>query len=372
MEDVRRHYLDQIRHDGVTLTPALAAAFGAVPREVFVPDGFHRRDGRRVLPADPEFLPSVYRNDVLITKLSGDRPISSSSQPSLMAVMLDALDVRPGQRVLEIGAGTGYNAALLATLGAEVTTVDVQPDVAARARAALARAGIEGVRVETADGYRAVPGRFDRIVVTVGVAGISPHWLAALHPDGSIVAPVEHAGTHPVLRVHDGTASVVCPAGFMSAAGPLTARHRGSHPPPVAALPGLVETVPPRWDARLDALAYRDLWFAAGVWHRRVTHCSSPSGLAVLDDTGRAGAVILPDGAVHAWGKAAERDTAVAMALIDGGEALDRPLMRAWRAGPAPDGDPEAPIQVPSGWRIERPRHQVPAWLSRHGRPSGS
>ena len=69
-------------------------------------------------PADPDFLATVYRDDVLVTKMDGRVPVSSSSQPSLMAIMLSALDVRPGMRVLEIGAGTGYNAALLATLGA--------------------------------------------------------------------------------------------------------------------------------------------------------------------------------------------------------------------------------------------------------------
>ncbi|WP_229069850.1 protein-L-isoaspartate O-methyltransferase [Actinoplanes sp. DH11] len=395
MEDARRHYLDLIRHDGVTLSPDLARAFATVPREVFVPGGFHRRDGRLVLPADPEFLRAVYSNDVLVTKLDGQRPVSSSSQPSLMALMIEALDIRPGQRILEIGAGTGYNAALLATLGAEVTSVESQPDVAERARAALARAGITGVRVETADGYTfgsrppddrwpgaagppdpaAVPGDsvfrdsvpdgdYDRIIVTVGVAGLAPHWPARLRPGGRIVAPVEHAGMHPVLVA--GTAceaSVVCPAGFMSAAGPLTARHPGSHPdPPAEPLTGLVPVVGPRWEP-LAALAYRDLWFAAGVWHRRVTWARVPetpgtggafagfrdrSFLAVLDDDGTGGAVVLPDGAVLA---SADRWAGVAVALTERWQALHRPPMRAWRAWFERTG----PILVPRTWNLLRP-----------------
>ncbi|MFC7533678.1 protein-L-isoaspartate O-methyltransferase [Actinoplanes sp. GCM10030250] len=364
MEDARRHYLDQIRYDGVPLSPALARAFAAVPREVFVPDGFHRRDGRRVLPADPDYLPTVYSNDVLVTKMSGDLPVSSSSQPSLMAVMIEALEVRPGHRVLEIGAGTGYNAALMATLGAEVTTVDVQEDVADRARSALARAGINGVRVENADGYTGgSQGRYDRIVVTVGVAGLSPHWLDRLEPGGFVVAPVEHAGTHPVLAVRGSvpgpvTASVVCPAGFMTAAGPLSARHDGSHPPPAAALGELTEAAAARWAPALEALAYRDLWYAAGAWHNRATHASVPgreqSYLALLDDSGTAGAVILPDGAVLASGASAERYTAVATALMDRWWALGRPPMRAWRVGLARAGDPGAPIWVPRNWELTR------------------
>lgn len=366
MADARRHYLDQIRRDGVTLTPALAAAFATVPREVFVPDGFLGRDGHRVVPADPEFLPTVYSNDVLVTKVNGDRPVSSSSQPSLMAIMLEALAVRPGQRVLEIGAGTGYNAALLATLGADVTTVDVQDDVAEQARSALARAGIEGVRVETGDGYTAGSGgRYDRIIVTVGVAGVSPHWLDRLEPDGRVIVPIEHGGTHPVLAVRGGsgsavTASVVCPAGFMSAAGPLTARHPGSHPP-FASLGEMNETAGARWNPALDQLAYRDLWYAAAAWHRRITHASvsgrEQSYFALLDDSGAAGAVVLPDGAILASGASAERYTAVAVALTERWWTLGRPPMRAWQVGLAPGGDPDAPIWVPRSWTLTRRPH---------------
>ncbi|WP_436527675.1 protein-L-isoaspartate O-methyltransferase family protein [Actinoplanes sp. HUAS TT8] len=411
MADARRHYLDLIRLDGVRMTPELAAAFGSVPRELFVPEGFRRRDGGWVAPGDPDFLPTVYRNDVLVTKLNGDRPVSSSSQPSLMAIMLRELDVRPGMRVLEIGAGTGYNAALMATLGATVTSVDVQEDVADRARSALVRSGIAGVRVVAGDGYLGDPGeQYDRVIVTVGVTGLSPHWFEQLTPDGLVVAPVEHAGHHPVLAARPGnsaagpgnrvagsggpgnpeagsgesatstgpstpvpgtaavTARVVCSAGFMAAAGPLGVRHAGSHPPPAlgarhtghdpagAAVPELVETAPARWKPSLDPAAYRDLWYAAGAWHRRATLANlsdfEQARLALLDESDTGGAMILPDGSVLAGGDEADRYAEIATSVIDRWWDLGRPPMRAWQVGLALGGDPSAPIWAPRTWQV--------------------
>jgi protein-L-isoaspartate(D-aspartate) O-methyltransferase len=359
----RERYLEQIRRGGVDLPPALAAAFASVPREEFVPEGFQRREGGWVNPGDPDFLDTIYSDEVLITKVDGKVPTSSSSQPSLMAMMLTALDVRPGQRILEIGAGTGYNAALLTSLGAEVTSVDVQADVAGRARAALGRAKADGVRVVLGDGYAGDPaGGFDRVVVTVGVAGISPQWLGQLVPGGVVVAPVEHAGTHPVLTVRaDGdrvTARVVCPAGFMTASGPLTATHPGSFPAPVApgTLTDLAEHAGPRFDPPLDSMIYRDLWYAAGVWHRRATHAAVPgreqSCLVLLDAARQGGAVILPDGSVLAGGPEAPAYAADADEILDRWIAAGHPPMQAWQLSLALTGDSDAPIWAPSAWSL--------------------
>ena len=91
MTDARRNFLEQIRQSGVSLSPQLAAAFASVRREAFVPDGFQRRDGTWATPVDPDFLSTVYRDDVLVTKVDGTVPVSSSSQPSLMAIMIEAL-----------------------------------------------------------------------------------------------------------------------------------------------------------------------------------------------------------------------------------------------------------------------------------------
>jgi protein-L-isoaspartate(D-aspartate) O-methyltransferase len=369
MTGPRGEYLEQIRRGGVALSPELAAAFASVPREAFVPDGFRRRDGSRVRPVDPEFLPAVYSDDVLVTKMDGRTPTSSSSQPSLMAVMIEALEVAPGVRILEVGAGTGYNAALLASLGASVTSIDVQEDVAVRARTALARAGIAGVRVECADGYLGLPGeRFDRVIVTVGITGVSPHWLEQLSAGGFVLAPVVHAGTHPVLKVVGGppvTGRPICAAGFMQASGPLNADFPEAFPAPASALAELASYAPPRFDPPLPERQYRDLWYAAGAWNRRASHAAVPgrqqSCLALLDRTGSAGAVIPPDGSIWAGGDEADAYASLAARVLDDWVEAGRPPIQAWRVTLARAG----PIWVPSSY-------QVPDRRSRHGRPSGS
>lgn len=363
MNGLRERFVEEIRQNGVPLSAGLAEAFAAIPREAFVSGGFQGRDGTWVSPGDPDFLDVVYRNDVLVTKVEGGVPVSSSSQPSLMALMIKELDVRPGTRVLEIGAGTGYNAALMAYLGARVTSVDVQGDVAGNARAALDAAGVSGVRVVHGDGYAGAPGeRFDRVIVTVGVAGVSPWWLGQLDPGGYAVVPVEHTGMHPVLAVRgpaEGpvTASVVCASGFMSAAGPLTAEHPYAHPVPAppGSLGPFAAVAPPRWDPPLDSLAYRDLWYAAGIWHRRATHAAlrpDQASLALLDSSRTGGAIILPDGSVLAGGPDAERYAADATEVVDRWEALGRPPMRAWTVTLALSGEPSAPIWVPAEWAL--------------------
>jgi protein-L-isoaspartate(D-aspartate) O-methyltransferase len=160
------------------------AAFRAVPRHLF-------------LPGVP--LAEVYRDQFIVTKTVDGEAVSSSSQPEIMATMLEQLDVAPGHRVLEIGAGTGYNAALLARLvgeTGEVVTVDIDDDIVAAARAHLAAAGVERVRVVGADGgfgyAEAAP--YDRIIVTVGAWDIAPAWREQLGPGGRLVLPLALGG----------------------------------------------------------------------------------------------------------------------------------------------------------------------------------
>src|SRR5262245_24795571 len=180
-EALRAALVETLRARGRLQSPAIAAAFAQVPRHLFVPD---------------VSLEEAYRDTFIATKRQPDgEVVSSSSQPEIMAIMLEQLDLRPGHRVLEIGAGTAYNAALLAHLvgvTGSVTTVDIDDDIVAAARAHLAAAGVGGVRVVCADGWAglAEDAPYDRIIVTVGAHDLSPAWRAQLVPGGRLLLPL--------------------------------------------------------------------------------------------------------------------------------------------------------------------------------------
>jgi protein-L-isoaspartate(D-aspartate) O-methyltransferase len=182
--------------------PVWREAFEAVPRHLFVPyyyigavGGYERRWGESPDARTRErWVRGAYADTPLGTRLRDGELVSSSSQPSLMAMMLAELRVTDGDRVLEIGAGTGYNAALLAhRLGDDdlVTTVDLEPEITEAARQHLAAAGHHPV-VVTGDGARGVPERapFDRVIATCALPSIPRAWLAQCRPGARILTPL--------------------------------------------------------------------------------------------------------------------------------------------------------------------------------------
>lgn len=114
------------------------------------------------------------------------------SQPLIVGYMTELLRLKGGERVLEIGTGSGYQAAVLAELVKEVDTIEIVEALARRAQADLRRLGYKNVRVRAGDGYRGWPERapYDAIVVTCGAEKIPPALLEQLKAGGRLVIPV--------------------------------------------------------------------------------------------------------------------------------------------------------------------------------------
>ncbi|WP_019632016.1 protein-L-isoaspartate O-methyltransferase family protein [Actinomadura atramentaria] len=159
----------------------------------------------------------VASGDPVITRLRTDRlgmvwPSSSASALWVVRAMLDALAIEPGMTVLEIGTGTGYNAALMADAGARVVSVEIVPDIADAARTALERTGFaDRVTVLTADGENGAPDHapFDRVTATAGAQTVPYAWVEQTRDGGRIVVPymgMAYAGALIALDVANGIA----------------------------------------------------------------------------------------------------------------------------------------------------------------------
>jgi protein-L-isoaspartate(D-aspartate) O-methyltransferase len=151
---------------------AVLEAMARVPREAFVPESERRR---------------AYADAAL--------PIGHGqtiSQPYMVARIAEALALRPGELVLDVGTGSGYQAAVLAELGADVVTIERIPELASTARKRLADAGYERVEVVVGDGTLGLPGRapFDAIAVAAAAPGLPQTLYEQLRPRGRLVVPV--------------------------------------------------------------------------------------------------------------------------------------------------------------------------------------
>ncbi len=175
MEGPHEELIDRLTGDGHLRTPAVIDAFRKVPRHEFVPGDL--RD-------------SAYRDQPL--PIGRGQTISA---PSMIAIMLEVMDFKPGQRVLEIGAGSGYNAALIAEIiGAKgkLYTVERLEEIAEFGRSNLKRTGYGRVRVVVGDGTlghkRAAP--WDRVLVTACAPEVPEPLIDQLKVEGKLAAPV--------------------------------------------------------------------------------------------------------------------------------------------------------------------------------------
>ena len=195
-QHLRNALVDKLKAEGHAKSPAVEAALRTVPRHVFIPwlspEDAYRGTGGAII--DPDTTPET---------------LSTVSQPAAVAIMLEGFDIQLGMKVLEIGAGSGYNAALLALLVGEqghVVTVDIEDFLVEKARRNLAAVGVEHVEVVHGDGaFGHPPGApYDRIVATVGLPDIPGGWAGQLAANGQIVVPLHLAGEpqdHELVRL---------------------------------------------------------------------------------------------------------------------------------------------------------------------------
>ncbi len=295
-----RALIDALRDAGHITTPRVEAAFRAIPRHIFLPN----------VP-----LETVYTDDAIPTKKRAGAAISSSSQPTVMAVMLEQLDLQQGQRVLEVGAGTGYNAALMAHIVGDdgrVVAIDIDDDIVADARAHVAAAGVDNVEVVRGDGADGYPDAapYDRLILTVGAWDIAPAWIAQLKPGGRLLLPLALQGTVQKLvafeRADNHLVSVsVRDGGFMPLRGAWAApeTHLPLGPEPglslglgspravdADAVYALLAGPGHAWPTPVRAGA-RDLWGGVSLW--LALHAPDMCGLTAIGDV--AGHEIVPD-----------------------------------------------------------------------------
>lgn len=182
--NLRHALVESLVEKGAIASRQAREAFASVPRHLFVPN------------VD---VAAAYSDQPVFIRWDAGIPISSSTQPTMMAIMAEQLRLEPGCRVLEIGAGTGYNAAILAHIVGEsghVVTVDIDRDIVDEAAGNLSNAGYHDVEAVCRDGFEgfAAGQPYDRIMVTVGAQDVSPHWVEQLRDGGIMVVPIWFKG----------------------------------------------------------------------------------------------------------------------------------------------------------------------------------
>lgn len=343
--------LKKLRDLDLVTTPPLEELFWSVPRHQFIDEFFqhdpdtyswHKMDAPENRIADPEWLAAVYQDVPLVVGIDESGiPYCSNSAPTLVFRLLGFLNVRPGDRVLEIGTGTGHLTAMLGRLaspGGHVTSLEIEPELARRAAEHVAAAVPEAaVAITVADGRSWRSGaehRHDAVVSTGSCWPVPDSWLAALAPGGRLCTEMRSALSGALLLARcspsqDSQGTVTGyfsdqPAGFMPLRAPSSGFHEpialpfgfGTHETSRAMAEGLGEKQlrgPFAWYCQLELPDAKLLWLDA-------------------DQSGRSAAYLLADDGLDAVRLPEDGTSALSELVAYGGSSflIDR-LLSAWR-----------------------------------------
>ncbi|MFE7482181.1 methyltransferase domain-containing protein [Streptomyces sp. NPDC057552] len=253
-------------------SPWVRRAMEAVPRDRFAPETVWRWTGQRYEAVCRAEAPEAWGGEVYpdpygstVTQVTDGLPTSSISCAAVVATMLDSLVLEPGHRVLELGTGSGWNAALLAERAAQVTSVEIDTGLAAHARQRIQAAGPGGhVHVITGDGDGGPPGdaAFDRVISTYAVEHVPWAWVKRTRPGGRIVTPWGHTGCVALTVAQDGMSAT----GWMQAPARFMPTRRAGRPPlSFERVRGGGGGVPAEFTKPVRELSHPDVLFALRV-----------------------------------------------------------------------------------------------------------
>ncbi len=381
--------VEKLTAAGAVSDPVVLGAMSRVPREDFIPRFWSVPPGvKRGNPDDvrewhvaddgDDVLRLVYNIDRALAirrdprasgRTAGAGVTSTVSAPRVVGSMLELLEIEPGMSILEIGAGSGYNAALLSELvgpGGSVTSVDIDAELVAETSARMAAVGYPGVRLVAADGYFGAPGYapFDRVIATVGCVDVARAWLDQLASGGFCLLPLQHGGLHPLTRIDSSpgevTGFVVGGAGFVAIQG----RQAGHSPWPRAGRlgpgPDVQRASIPEWlAAELQAVAgddgpdwtrSEDLAYLVALEDTRAAYMLS------LADDGSSAAISVREGRIGWDGPGGPALLDRLLDIVGRWVALGRPSTRDYRSRfvPLAAPDRDKPVDDRPQWIIRR------------------